>query len=272
MPQKPKIGRVDIATLQPSYLRKDRLDWKSAQTLLYFITRAQAATSRDNLTQILGTGWVEWKKQETYQLAYALCHPTKDDGNVDVATLRNYVYQKLPDRLKKLWDQIDFWDDDAQTGADKIERLLAGESDSVRQHLFLHALVSSSFNPSEAARKVQIPLNKVKRWAETDADFSALMTQILEHKKNFFEGALIDLVKARNPHAVIFVNKTVNADRGYSEKIDLNVSGQVDVNHHLIPIDDLDLDLDTRKKLLEAIRKRKPEQIRQEKKVEAIDA
>ena len=73
-------------------------------------------------------------------------------------------------------------------------------------------------------------------------------------KKNFFESSLIGLVEEGHPGAVIFANKTVNADRGYSEKLRIEHTAQ---GNDLIDINELELDLDTRKKILDAIRSKK---------------
>src|SRR5690606_21892274 len=71
--------------------------------------------------------------------------------------------------------------------------------------------------------------------------------------KNFIEDGLMDLIEIRNPNAVIFANKTLNRDRGYDEKIEVHHSGQV--NHkHEFSIDQLNLDTETKRKVLNAIR------------------
>lgn len=264
-PEKPKI-----TPLAPSR-RGTKIDYSTPQTLLFFIAHAMTAKSEREMLQILGDGWSTWQAHPLFVQAYDIA--TGRAAEVAGKELKDYIFGRLPTDLQKLWKDIDFWDDDDEPGAAKLEQLLNGKTDVMLQHLYLHALVCNSFNPSEACRKLAIPMTKLKKWTDTDADFSDLIDEITEHKKNFFEGALIDLVKARNPHAVIFVNKTMNAKRGYAEKLELNHTGEVTVNHNLVKIDDLDLDLETRIKIRDAMRKKQEDdKLRQAKPIEIAHA
>jgi hypothetical protein len=104
---------------------------------------------------------------------------------------------------------------------------------------------------------VGISRGYMEKWKE-DPEFLQMLEEIQFHKKNFYERALIGLVAENHAGAILFVNKTYNADRGYSERLDLNVNaqtGRVDWS-----IDDLDLDLETQKKLLAAIERKKREE------------
>jgi hypothetical protein len=164
-----------------------------------------------------------------------------------------YVLNRLSPEARETWNQIKLHKKDPTFA--KIDAILDGKPKRIRQELFIHALVSSNFDLSTACRIVGISKNTLEFWRRNDLEFLQLIEEIQWHKKNFFEHALMDLVEFRNPAAVMFVNRTMNADRGYTEKLQLEHSGGIDTTG--INIEDLDLDLDTRKKLLEAIRKQK---------------
>lgn len=164
-----------------------------------------------------------------------------------------YIYQHLSERAREIWDDLQFWD--GNSASEKIEKILANKPKKIRQELFIHALINSGFDLSEACR-----ITGVSRWTlnnnwKADPEFQELLEEIQWHKKNFFEHALLDLVEQRHPGAVMFVNRTVNADRGYTEKLEVHHGGSVDTTG--FTIDDLDLSIECRKEILEAMRKKK---------------
>ena len=163
-----------------------------------------------------------------------------------------YVFQRLSPKGKEVWDQIQFWDNH-ESAYNKIESILAGQTKQLRQELFIHALVSHSFDLSSACRMVGITRHMLAGWSKELA-FQQLIEEIQWHKKNFFETSLVNLVEEGHPGAVIFVNKTVNADRGYAEKMEVKHTGNIETS---FTIDDLELSVETRIELLNAIRKRK---------------
>jgi hypothetical protein len=101
-----------------------------------------------------------------------------------------------------------------------------------------------------------------ENWVTHEPEFGELMNEIHEHKKNFFEAALVGLVASGDSSATIFVNKTFNKDRGYNDKIELSVEGSVQHEHvhaHVhahISVDELDLSLEVKREILQAIRLR----------------
>lgn len=167
------------------------------------------------------------------------------------STLSGYIYGHLSKEGRAIWDQIDFWKD-SESLPEKVEALLEGKCKKLRQELFVHALISSNFDPSSACRMTGVSRTLLCIWKQ-EPEFQKLVAEIQWHKKNFFESALIDLVEQRHPGAVVFVNRTINRDRGYSESIDVRHS----VDGPGASLDDLDLDLDTRRKILDAIRRKK---------------
>jgi len=167
-------------------------------------------------------------------------------------TFSGYVYQQLSPACRKLWDQLQFWND-SDNAYEKIEHILSGQTKQLRQELWLHALVTSNFNLSTACRMVAVSRNCLEEWRK-DLAFRQLVEEIQWHKKNFFENALLDLVEQRHPAAVLFVNRTINSDRGYTEKVQVEHSGQVGMGFSL---EELDLPLATRQEILAAIRRHK---------------
>jgi hypothetical protein len=176
-------------------------------------------------------------------------------GSQLATTLNDWVYQRLPPNLQELWNELEQLDQ-TDNSVRQLECMLEGAGKRARQHLFIHALVVSHFNLSEACRKVNVTRKTMENWIRTDPTFGELVQEVVWHKKNFFEDALVRLVATGDPSAVIFVNKTFNRDRGYADKttMDVTVSGVVQHSHTVVPVESLGLDLETRKLLLERVR------------------
>jgi len=166
------------------------------------------------------------------------------------SSFSGYVFKHLSPEAKKVWDKITFWSGSDSTN-EKIDQILSGQPTKLRQEIFVHALISNAFNLSEACRIACVSRQTVETWRKSDYAFLQMIEEIEWHKRNFFEEALVDLVAMRNPGAVMFVNRTKNADRGYSEKIQIEHSGQIASS---VSIDELELPMETRKELLRAVR------------------
>lgn len=182
---------------------------------------------------------------------FALAKKLADERRDSSSTFSGYVYKSLSADARKAWDQIQFWMD-YQSSAQKIDSILSPLHKRIRQELFVHALIHSGFDISEACRMVAISRATLEKWRQTDFGFRQLVEEIQLAKKDFFERQLVSLVEMGHPGAVIFVNRTVNADRGYGERLKIEPPSGID-------IDRLDLDMETRKKILEAIRRAKEE-------------
>jgi len=168
-------------------------------------------------------------------------------------SLSSFIFSRLSKEAQETWNQIQ-----TAKNAEKLEAIFMNKPRKIRQSLFVFALVTSSFDLSEACRMVGIPRGTLDAWRIADPRFADIIREIEWHKKNFFESRLVQLVEQNHPGAVIFVNRTLNADRGYSEKIQLQHSGSIETG---FSIDQLDLDLETKKKVLAAIRKKKTEPV-----------
>jgi len=166
-------------------------------------------------------------------------------------TFGHYVFKHLSDEARETWKELKFWVEH-EGGQVQIQRILGGRARKIRQELFIHALVSTHYDMSRALSMTGLAKSTLDHWVAEDLHFAQLFDEIQWHKKNFFEKAMLDLVAERNPLATVWVNKTVNADRGYSEKIQVQHS----IADAGFTFEDLDLDVDTRRKVLAAIRKR----------------
>jgi len=166
-------------------------------------------------------------------------------------TFGHYVFKHLSPEAQKTWKELKFWSEHSG-GQVQIMHILRNRGRKIRQELFIHALVSTHYDTSRALSMTGLAKSTLDHWVKQDFHFSQLMDEIQWHKKNFFEKAMMDLVADRNPLATVWVNKTVNADRGYSEKIQVQHS----IADAGFTFEELDLDADTRRKVLDAIRKR----------------
>ncbi|MAF24522.1 hypothetical protein CL634_02960 [bacterium] len=233
----------------------------------YYVTvyeLARSGMSENKMSKNLGVSTVtlrSWKKKNK-ALRDAIERGRNSKGKMTTQRWFDYVYQKLPENLMKIWDEIQ--DLEAQpNGIQKIESLLETNGKRARQHIFLHALVTANFNVSRACSICNIPRRTFENWVTNEPDFSELMNEINVHKKNFFEASLVGLVARGDSAATIFVNRTYNRDRGYNEKVDVNVIGKIEHEHvHAhISIDELELGLEVRTEILKAIRKRNQDAI-----------
>lgn len=200
----------------------------------------------------LGIQLPSFKKflEEKPALKEALKEARDAAGNAEA--FKDYIYGLLPFKLKKIWDRINEVEED-DDAFEKTKKILSGKGTQVLQHLFLYAIVQCNFNKSEACRKVGVEARKLRRWM-LDPEFQELLNEIHEHKKNFFESKLVELVGRGDTTATIFVNKTINKDRGYGEKssVDVTVNGQI-THAHSLSLDKLGLSLEARKEILAKI-------------------
>ncbi len=189
----------------------------------------------------------------------ALAQALKDGRKrTNSSSFTSYVYNHLSPAVKEVWDKITLAEQ-TTIGYEKIEHILSESGMRMRQQLFVHALIAANFNASEACRKVNISKDQLDHWVDHDPLFADLIEELHWHKGNFFESALCDLVAEGSEPATIFANKTFNRKRGYGESSTLKVEGTINHEHsHLhahVSLDQLDLPLDVRRSILEAVRR-----------------
>lgn len=90
-------------------------------------------------------------------------------------------------------------------------------------------------------------------WQRRDPEFVRMLDHLHQIKKDWAEGKMMQRVALGDTAATIFVNRTLNADRGYNPKV--IVEHQGGVMHAHVDIENLELDVDTKRKLLAAVRK-----------------
>lgn len=228
---------------------------------------AKAGLTNSKIAKILGTTpatvgkWIGQKPALKKALARVR---TRGDGGAE--TFTQYVYKRIPKHLAEIYYEImavDLTEKNPKSiiGLEKrLDALLGTLGKRARQNLFIHALVDSDFNASEAQRRMDVSDSMYKMWRK-DPEFAELLDNIHVHKKNFFEGSLIGKVAGGDMAAIIFCNETVNADRGYSRKLDVNVKGNVNHNH-TFDVDDLDLEFSVKEAIVEAMaKKRKADEV-----------
>jgi len=165
----------------------------------------------------------------------------------------NYVNGKLSPQAKKLWEKLKVCRDNNED----VELLLADTPKWMRQNLFLHALVSSNFNASRACKRTNVNITEFARW-RADPEFKTLLEEIHQHKKDFFEEALVKQVKNGDVSCILFANRTVNKDRGYGDKTQVEITGNIQHNHqNLLNLDELDLPTEILQVILEQVRKKR---------------
>lgn len=260
MPTKTRRKTVKKSTTKSTRPKRKKHN-KQKWTEDYYVTAyelAKSGLSDKGIAEVLGVSRVAfrlWKKEKpAFQKALDRGR-RKQDGVRTANTFKDYVYDKLSDEAKALWDQL-YSMEQENVGVAQIEALLADKGKDMRQQLVLHAITFSNFNLSRALSRVNVPKRTFDKWCAYDPDFANLIEELQWHKKNFFEGALCDLVSDGNSQAVLFANRSLNRDRGYSDKQEIEISGNIDHNHSVTVLDlsKIDLPLDVRKQLLKATR------------------
>jgi len=77
---------------------------------------------------------------------------------------------------------------------------------------------------SMACRQVGISRDTHYRWLKEDPKYKKYLEDAHFNQKDFGEHALMKLVREGNASAVLFFNKTINKDRGYIEKQEIEHS------------------------------------------------
>lgn len=240
---------------------KRKTKWKNRYYIDIYRFAAQGLTD-EQIAQALAINintWIMWKKKRP-SIRYALEQARDKESRRSVKSYMNYVYEQLPENLQELWLKIQAIEDEPNAIA-RIEKILEGGGKYARMQMFLHALVAYNFNPSRAMRAVNISKKTLDAWINMEPGFADLIDEMTQHKKNFAEEALFKLVAKGDPNAVIFVNRTLNKDRGYADnKLTIEHTGEVKHAHehrHLIDLDKLELPFEVRKAILDAFRAQK---------------
>lgn len=172
----------------------------------------------------------------------------------------DYVADHIPTELKTVWNKVQAIED-GNLGIDKINALLDKEGESVRQNIFLHALVSNNFKVNPALKKAGVSLRVLNQWKD-DPDFPQLLEYIKFLRENFLEDALMMLVSGGDTTAIVAANQSMNAKRGYGKQIATTIDGNITTNNvsTYIHVENMNLSLATRKEILKETRRIKHEE------------
>jgi len=187
------------------------------------------------------------KKYPSLRMVHDLAAERRDQSN----TLVKYVLGNLSKEAREIWKDIHLT---LEEDLPRTPRVMRTASLKLKKEIFLHAMVSGSYNISKACAMAGVTPVDHDSWIQADPRFKMLMGEIHQHKKDFFESKLVDLCALGHPSAIIFVNRTLNADRGYTERLQIENGSESSGNFNLA---ELDLDIETRKKILEAVRKQR---------------
>lgn len=230
--------------------------WQDEYIIKVYKLRRDGVDAINNVALALGTNSATLKRwlEQKPALAAAWAEGGVDRGGTGGAA-REYIINRLPPKLQAVWQELQGLVHDP-CAAGRLEAIFADGGRRMRQHLFLHACVTSQFNVSQAMGMVGISKATLDNWVARDTDFAMMVQEILFHKKNFIEGALMDQVAMGETSAIIFANRTQNQDRGYGKQSTVNVKHSGGVEHtHTIDISTLDLPLEIKAMILEAHRK-----------------
>ena len=129
-----------------------------------------------------------WKKKLP-SVQYALTKGKSRKFNKSKSTKvtwNEYIGTRLSPEVALVWNTINKLDM-SPNGYGKIEEILEDKGKTIRQELFVTALMSNNFNTTTACRKVNISKRVFDNWMENDPDFIALVDEIELTKKDFFE-------------------------------------------------------------------------------------
>lgn len=206
--------------------------------------------SLQKVAKILGTTitslrtWIE--KDPKLQMAKEKADKRRE-GSI---TTKGYIFKQLSPETQKVWENIQMWneaDDDERQHRQRT--ILEAQPKKIRQEIFIHALVDSAYNKSEACRVAGIARQVLDKW-QLDPEFMQLVEELEWHQKNAYEGMLSRVALDGNPAALMFINKAKNADRGYNDKLTVEHTGTVTIG---IDIGKLKLPLDVMVTVLDAI-------------------
>lgn len=234
----------------------------------HYVTAYKLAASGQNdvqIARVLGVSskqfakWVEGKPA----LVKALAEGRDRIKRLGVRAFMQHVTDRMPDDLKDLWEQLSSEDDGLRQRACSNVK----EADVMhQQHLFVSAFIAMNCSVARACQATGIKESTVAGW-KADRRFRRLSQTIRDALGDFYEQAMIDLVHAREPSAVIHVARTYNADRGYGNRLQVDVNQQVEHRHG---ISVKDLSPDTIRAMLEESRRKKQALV--ENKSDVIDA
>lgn len=162
-------------------------------------------------------------------------------------TLPEYV-ATMDEEAKEKWEELVALE---KLGGKNAALVQLDANQPLKQRLFVHALSVTPYAIEYVCRVLGVSKTQLDKWIATDPKFVKLLEEIQFAKKNFVESRFLQLVSLGSEKATIAANQTLNADRGYGQK--LTVSGQVNHVVGMIDLTQLDLPVDTLSTIVQAI-------------------
>lgn len=238
-----------------SLVKRDK-NWRDAHVLTAY-DMAKGGNSDRQIAARLGVtdrafaAWVETRPRfkEALERGRALAEPQPAEPWAGLAIAR------LPARLQLIWEELEE-SAAAGSGVEAVEDLLWGEGLRARQHLWLHALLKTNFNVTKACHLLNVTKRDVESWVRGDPGFQELLDEVQHMKKDFVEAQLMGRIAAGDTAAIIYASKCLNRDRGYDPAVEVRNLGLTLTAE--VKLEDLDLSLDERRKLLDRVRGKLP--------------
>jgi hypothetical protein len=197
-------------------------------------------------------GFSLWIKNKA-SVRYAIRKGRRDRKNTNEGTFSEYIRGRLSPKMQSYWDFI-CAHEKSRSGYAKIKLLLENKGEKIKQKLLVYSLIYTGFDLSKALKRVAVSRRTFNRWKETDFRFTGLLHEVEEIQKDFYENALVNLVKSGDSPAIRFVNRTKNKDRGYTESTEVNVTHGGSIGVMPLPLGDLKLSPACKRELLAAVR------------------
>lgn len=182
-------------------------------------------------------------------------------------SLKEFILNRLSDKGRSIWTDItkyEFTKDEELKislfdSYNKALDVLYNSSDDVKKELYLNYFCTFNYNGSRARQICGITNDKFKEWM-FDENFVMLLEEMHTHKKDFVDDHFYKLIREGSESATLYAQKTLNADRGFGEKASrIEISGSIVHSHKMVvDLSELDLDLDTMKKIQAAMEKKNP--------------
>ncbi len=162
-----------------------------------------------------------------------------------------YVFQLLPKNLKKVWRRLKRYTS-AHDRRERVELMFAKKGEAVRKHLFIHAMTVTNFNITKACKLLNVNKAMYDGWIDSDPEFIKLVDEMKFHQKNFYQSKLIEACESGETSAIIFANRTFNADIGYGNKLEVSHSGSIE-HKHVYDLEGLELPIAVLRQINDAI-------------------
>ena len=116
------------------------------------------------------------------------------------------------------------------------------ESTKTKKRIFIANFVQNQGMVQMSCDSVGINRVTYERWCKKDIKFVENLQAAMERKLDKIETKLLNLVETGDTQATIFTAKCLLKQRGYVEKKDINVSGNMNVN--ILSIDPISDEID----------------------------